>query len=94
MLGERGIVLCLFNLIFFVQLDTWFTYLIRTVLSVVYSVFCIVLTLYCSVLLFFFCVLYYSLFLYCTVSACDMRAVTLTEGFPSFFLSCKANARL
>jgi hypothetical protein len=36
MLGERAIVLCLFNLKFFVQLDTWFIYLIWTVSSVVY----------------------------------------------------------
>jgi hypothetical protein len=49
-------------------------------------------TLYNSVLLFFFCVLYCSLFLYCTVSACDVRAATLTEGFPCFFLRCRANA--
>jgi hypothetical protein len=51
-------------------------------------------TLYCSVLLFFFCVLYCLLFLYCTVSACDVRAATLTEVFQRFFLSCKANARV
>jgi hypothetical protein len=51
-------------------------------------------TLYCCVLLFFFCVLYCSLFLYCTVSACDVGAATLTEGFPCFFLRCKANARV
>jgi hypothetical protein len=37
--GERGIVLGLFNLKFFVQLDTWFIYLIWTVITVVYSVF-------------------------------------------------------
>jgi hypothetical protein len=49
-------------------------------------------TFYYSVVLFFFCVLYCSLFLYCTVSACDVRAATLTEVFPCFFLSCKANA--
>jgi hypothetical protein len=49
---------------------------------------------YCSVLLFFFCVLYCSLFLYFTVSDCDVRATTLNEGFPCFFLSCKANARV
>jgi hypothetical protein len=24
-------------------------------------------------------------FLYCTVPACDVRAATLTEGFPAFF---------
>jgi Flp pilus assembly protein TadB len=58
-------------------------------------VFCVLycsVTLYYSVLLFFFCVLYCLLFLYCTVSACDVRAATLTEGFPCFFLICKANA--
>jgi hypothetical protein len=38
--------------------------------------------------------LYCSLFLYCTVSACDVHAATLTEGFPFFFISCKANARV
>jgi hypothetical protein len=32
--------------------------------------------------------------MYCTVSACDVRAATLTEVFPSIFLSCKANARI
>jgi hypothetical protein len=41
-----------------------------------------------------FCVLYCSLFLYCTVSACDVRAAILTEVFPCFFLCCKANARV
>jgi hypothetical protein len=66
-----------------------------TVLSVVYSVFfnCSA-TLYYSVLLFFFCVLHCSLFLYCTVSACDVGAAALTEVFPYFFLSCKTNARV
>jgi hypothetical protein len=43
MYGDRGIVLGLFNLKFFVQLDTWFTYLIWAVFSVVYSVSFIVL---------------------------------------------------
>jgi hypothetical protein len=43
MFGERGIVLCLFSLKFFVQLDTLFTYPIWTVFSVVYSLFYIVL---------------------------------------------------
>jgi hypothetical protein len=42
----------------------------------------------------FSCVLYCSLFLYCTVSACDVRAATLTDVFLCFFLSCKANARV
>jgi hypothetical protein len=61
---------------------------------------CVFCVLYCSVtlyfylLLFFFCVLYCSFFLYCTVSACDVRAATLTEVFPCFFLNCKANARV
>jgi hypothetical protein len=60
---------------------------------------CVFSVLYCSVivdysvLLFFFCLLYCSFFLYCTVSACDVRAATLTEVFPCFLLSCKANAR-
>jgi hypothetical protein len=40
---------------------------------------------FCSVVLFVFCVLYCSLFLYCTVSACDVRAATLIEVFPCFF---------
>jgi hypothetical protein len=39
----EGIVLCLFNFKFFVQLDKWFIYLIYTVSSVVYYVFFIVL---------------------------------------------------
>jgi hypothetical protein len=94
MFGEKDIVLGLFNLHFFVQLYTWFIYLIRAVLSVVYSVFCIVLCHFTTLLLFFFCVLYCSFFLYCTEPACDVRAATLTEVFPCFFLSCKANARV
>ena len=47
---------------------------------------------YLPVIVFFVLVL--SLFLYCTVSACVVRAATLTEVFPCFFLSCKANARV
>jgi hypothetical protein len=50
--------------------------------------FCV--TLYYSVLLFFFRVL----FLYCALSDCVVRVATLAEGFPCFFLSCKANARV
>ena len=42
----------------------------------------------------FFVLVLLSLFLYCTVSACVVRAATLTEVFPCFFLSCKANARV
>jgi hypothetical protein len=60
-------------------------------------VFCVLycsVTLYYSVLLFLSSVLYCSLFLYCTVSACDVRAATLTDGFPCFFLSCKTSARV
>jgi hypothetical protein len=96
MFGERGIVLCLFNLKLFAQLDIWFIYLIWTGVSVVYSVFVLFcdMTLYCSVLLFFFRILYCSLFLYCAVSACDVRVAALTVLFPCFFLSCKANARV
>jgi hypothetical protein len=60
----------------------------------VFSVLYCSVTLYYSLLLFFFCVLYCSLFVYCTVSACDVRAATLTEVFPCFFLSSKANARV
>jgi hypothetical protein len=53
-------------------------------------VFCVLScseTLYYSVLLFFFCVVYCSLLMYCTVSAYDVRAATLTEGFPHVFSS-------
>jgi hypothetical protein len=94
MFGERGIVLCLFNLKFFVQLDTLFTYLIWTVFSVVYSVFCIVLW-HCTMLCYCFSSVYCTVNSTCTVvSACDVRAATLTEVFPCFFLSFKANARV
>jgi hypothetical protein len=31
---------------------------------------------------------------YCTVSACDVHAASITEIFPCFFLSCKANVRV
>jgi hypothetical protein len=61
---------------------------------------CVFCVLYCSVtlcdslLLFFLCVFYCSFFLYFTVSAYDVRAATLSEVFPCFFLSCKANARV
>ena len=48
---------------------------------------------YLPVIVFYVLVLL-SLFLYCTVSACVVRAATLTEVFPCFFLSCKANARV
>jgi hypothetical protein len=58
MFGERGIVLCLFNLKFFVQLDTRFTYLIWAVFSVVYSVLFIVLC-HCTTL----CYCYSSVYL-------------------------------
>jgi hypothetical protein len=48
---------------------------------------CLFCVLYCSVtfyysmLLFFFCVLYSTFFLYCAVTACDVRATTLTKVF-------------
>jgi hypothetical protein len=50
------------------------------VFFIVYSVF--LLCILCSLL---FCDMYCSLLLYCA---------TLTEVFPCFFLSCKANARV
>jgi hypothetical protein len=86
MFDERGIVLCLFNL---KLLYTWFTYLELTLFFILCCVFCVLycsVTSYCSVLMFFFGALYSSLFLYCNVSACDVRAATLTEGFPCFSL--------
>jgi hypothetical protein len=60
----------------------------------VFSVLYCSVTLYYSVLLFFLRVLYCSLFLHCTVSACDVRAATLTEVFPCFYLRCKSNTRV
>jgi hypothetical protein len=87
---QRGIVLCLFNLkLLDTRLITWNCFIC--------CLFCVLycsVTSYCSVFLFFLCVLYVSLFLYCTVSACVVRAATIIEGIPSFFLSCKANARV
>jgi hypothetical protein len=56
-------------------------------LCCVFSVLYCSVTLYCSLLLFYFCVLYCSLFLYCTVSACDVRAATVTGIFFSAFSS-------
>jgi hypothetical protein len=50
----------------------------KAYLCCVFCVLCCSVTSHYSVLLFFFCVLYCSLFLYCTVSACDVRAATLT----------------
>jgi hypothetical protein len=73
------------NTSFMLLLDICFTYLIWTVFSVVYSVLCIALRLYTTL-----CCCFSSV--YCTVSACDVRAATLTEVFLCFFLSCKANA--
>jgi hypothetical protein len=64
--GERGIVLCLFNLKSFVQLDTRFTYLIWTVFSVVYSVFCIVLW-HCTTLCYSFSSAYCTVHCSCIV---------------------------
>jgi hypothetical protein len=62
--GESDIVLCLFNLKFFVQLYTWFTYLMWTVFSVMYSVFCDIVLL--CVTVFLLCiVLFIFLVLYC-----------------------------
>jgi hypothetical protein len=55
-----------------------------------FSLCCVFCVLYCSVtsyysvLLFFFCVLCCSLFLYCTVSDCVVRAATLAEVFRAF----------
>jgi hypothetical protein len=63
-------------------------------LFVVYSVFFIVLWHRIALCYCFSCVFYCSLFLYCTVSGCVVRAATLAEVFPCFFLSCKANARV
>jgi hypothetical protein len=48
-------------------------------------VFCL-LCILCSLL---FC----DIVLLC-LTACDVRAATVTEAFPCFFLSCKANARV
>jgi hypothetical protein len=68
MFGERDIVLCLFtgNLNFFVQLDTWFTYLIWNVFSVVYSVFFIVLW-HCNTLCYCFSSVYCTVHCSCIV---------------------------
>jgi hypothetical protein len=63
-------------------------------LCCVFSVMYCNATLFYFVLLFFLCVIYSSLFFYCTVSACDVRAATLTEDFSCFFLSCKTNAKV
>jgi hypothetical protein len=57
-----------------------FVHIILISLGCVFCVLCCSVTSYCSVVLFFFCVLYCSLFLYCTLSACVVRAATLTEG--------------
>jgi hypothetical protein len=61
------------------------------------TVFC---TMYCPVALLLLFVTVFRMcmvllnFLYFTVSACDIRAATLTEVYPWVFLSCKANARI
>jgi hypothetical protein len=61
---------------------------------------CVFCVLYWSVTLL---LLWFTVFfsLYCTVhcscivlSACDVRAATLTEVFPCFFLICNANVRV
>jgi hypothetical protein len=91
--GERGIVLCLFHL---KLLDTRFAYLYWTVFSAVHSVFLLFcdIVLICVTVFILYIVFFIVLILYCTVSACNIRAVTLTEGFPCFFFSFKANARV
>jgi hypothetical protein len=58
----------------------------------------------CSLLSFDIVILCITIFLLCFVlfivrvfyfvSVCDVRDATLTEVFPCFFLSCKANARV
>jgi hypothetical protein len=55
-----------------------------------FSLLCIQCSvLFCDIVLFFLCVLYCSFFLYFTVSACDVRAATLTEVSPCFFFSLR-----
>jgi hypothetical protein len=92
MFSERCIVLYLFNLKFFVQLGTWFAYLICTLLSVAYPVFFSVLQhCYYSVVLFLsvYCTVHCSCIVLCllvmyVLSACDVRAAILTEIFRVF----------
>jgi hypothetical protein len=87
---------CLFLLLsFFLLSTTWHTvYLPDTdcFLCCVFSVLYCSVTLYCSLLLFFLMCIVLFIFLDFTVSACDVRAATVTEGFPCFFLICKGNA--
>jgi hypothetical protein len=63
-----------------------------------YLLFCDILipcvTVFLCIVLLNVLVLYCSLFLYCTVSACDIRAASVTEVLPLFFLSSKANTRV
>jgi hypothetical protein len=86
MFSGKCIVLCLFNL---KLLDTWFTDLYWTIFSVVYFVFFFVL---CCVTIFLLCIVS-PLFLYCACSL-FLYCATLTEVFPCFSLSCKANSRV
>jgi hypothetical protein len=72
---------------FFVQLDTWFTYLIWTVFSVVYSVFCIVLW-QCTTLCYYFSSVYCTVHFSCTVLCLLVMYVLLPQlrfilAFPS-----------
>jgi len=62
------------------------TYVYRT-LCILYSDLCILYSVYVYCIL---CILY-SDHVYCTLTEVFL---TLTEGFPCFFLSCKANARV
>jgi hypothetical protein len=61
-------------------------------LCIQFSVLFCDIVLLCVIVFLLCIVLFIVLVLYCTVSDCDVRAATLTEGFPYFFLSCKANA--
>jgi hypothetical protein len=90
MFGERGIVLCLFNL------KLLYTRFITRNGPV--SLLCIHCSLlFCDILLCYcFPSVYFTVHCSCncTVSACYVRAATLIKVFPCFFLSCKANARV
>jgi hypothetical protein len=70
-------------------------YLIRIVFSVAYLLLFNILWHCTTLLLFVFCVLYCALFLYCTCSACDVRAAPywLYILYVNTATGCKPNCR-
>jgi hypothetical protein len=91
-------LMCLFNYSThgLLTCNVLFSLLCNSVLFILCGLlFCVHCSCYCSVfivLVIVHCSCYCSLFLHC--ASLFLYCATLTEVFPCFFLSCKANARV